>query len=99
MYQNMMGTADMKQQFLKSVRQQELFVRTVMYLLSEDSDLEEISTSQFVCERSHQSVKRVMRRFFNVMVKNLVKSLSSGQEKRDISKRKSAKLSSRASAN
>ncbi len=33
-YQNMMGFSDMKRQFLKSDRQQELFVRTVMYLLS-----------------------------------------------------------------
>ncbi len=97
-YQNMMGSADTKQQFLKSDRHQELFVRTVMYLLNEDSDLEEISVSRFSCERSHQSVKSVMKRFFNVMIKNLVRSLSSIQEKADISRRKSAKLSSRTSA-
>ncbi len=69
-----------------------------MFLLSEDSELEEIPISRFSCERNHQSVKSVMKRFFNTMVKNLVKSLSSDQEKGDISKRKSAKLSSRANA-
>ncbi len=97
-YQSIMNAGDTRKEFLKSDRQQELFVRTVMFLLSEDSELEEISISQFSCERKHPSVKSVMKRFFNVMVKNLVKSLSSDQEKGDISKRKSAKLSSRASA-
>ncbi len=98
-YQSIMNAGDTREEFLKSDRQQELFVRTtVMYLLSEDSELEEISISQFSCELKHQSVRSVMKRFFNTMVKNLVKSLSSGQEKGDISHRKSAKLSSRASA-
>ncbi len=97
MYQCIMNAGDTRKEFLKSDRQQELFVTTVMFLLSEDSELEEISISQFRCERKHPAVKSVMKQLFNVMVKNLVKSLSSDQEKGDtrISKRKDDKLSSK----
>ncbi len=52
-----------------------------------------------LAERDHQSIKCVMKRFFNMMVKNLklcIRKLSSGQEMGD--KRKPAKLSSRTSA-
>ncbi len=36
-YQSIMNAGDTRKEFLKSDRQQELFVRTVMFLLSEDS--------------------------------------------------------------
>ncbi len=97
-YQQIIGNPDWKNQFLSSRKQKELFLRTVMHLLWEDSELEAISAPNLNCDMNHGCIEGVVRRFFNTMVKNLVKELTEIENAKS-SQRKSLKLSSMSRSN
>ena len=83
---------DLKKRFLSAPRQQELFVRSVMKLLCDDTGEKEISVTALVCEAKHESVKGLVRRFFNGMVKNFIRKISENERAKS-SQKKMEKLS------
>ncbi|MCP4491703.1 MAG: hypothetical protein GY820_31010 [Gammaproteobacteria bacterium] len=77
--------------FLKCENPKALFLATTMMLIEEDSQLEELEF-QWQCNSGHESVLGLIRRFFNSVMKNWTKSLSS-DSRVPVIKRKIAKLS------
>ncbi|MCP4487507.1 MAG: hypothetical protein GY820_09360 [Gammaproteobacteria bacterium] len=77
--------------FLKCGNPKALFLVTCMILLEEDRQLEALE-SQWQCSNGHDSVLGLIRRFFNCVMKNWAKFLSSGSRV-PVIKRKIAKLS------
>ncbi|MCP4490577.1 MAG: hypothetical protein GY820_25170 [Gammaproteobacteria bacterium] len=78
-------------EFLKSENPKALFLATTMILIEEDSQLEELEP-QWQCNSGHGSVLGLIRRFFNCVMKNWAKSLSS-ECRVPVIKRKIVKLS------
>ena len=77
-WQVIKNDTELKRQFLSSRNVKTLFVTIVKQLLDEDCEFEDIIADGLVCRAGHITASDLVGRFFNAMVSNYVRSLSSG---------------------